>query len=491
MFSGLHGIDRWFTWEGRHALVRAMSGVSDAAVDALRALLNSAPCEDWEDDDVVAAILGLRNKVREVGKPEQYAALSDWYGNLFGAVYDSVGPLVDVWAEVAWPQGDPPTVLTLGLRDLLNGCCTARVRAALGNHSVDWNRLALEYQRLPDAAGRPPLDAPQTVGVIDGEWVVADEDAGPLQGARVPLGAVEAAVKAGRGMVSSGRAIVELETGSMYLARRVKSSAPPAGGQDDDVVLQQALARAFGAPLGQAVTPLGQAVAPRTSPGVLEGLQHAVAAGTQGARADGAPAPGLARNALEAYGYRTGSALKPGHRRVAAEVLRAIGSRADSARAYLAVEHARQLGTARYAEMDVLAAQVDTLLEAHRRAGATQAAVDGDDCLEIACSRLGALDLIERDGNVSGALALQGVATEGYLFSVSSRDVAAKHAKEEAKLRDALGERGSAGGRGKGGDKGGELVSQGRPGVTCYLCSGPHAVTHCPNLAAARAAVRQ
>lgn len=488
--------------------MRAMTGVSEAALDALRALLTSAPCEDWEDDDVVAAILGLRNKVREVGKPAQYAALSDWYGNLFGAVYDAVGPLVDVWAEADWPQGVPPAALTLGLRDLLNGCCTARVRAALGNHSVDWNRLAREYRLLPDAAGRPPLDA-QTVGVIDGAWVIADEDAGPLQGTRVPLGAVEAAVKAGRGMVSSGRAIVELDTGSMYLARRVKGSPPPVGGQDDDVALQQALARAFGAaPLGPGAAPQGLlAGAPRASPGVLEGLQHAVAAGAQGAGADGAPAPGHARNALEAYGYRTGSALKPGHRRVAPEVLRAIGARADSARAYLAVEHSRQLGTARYAEMDVLAAQVDTLLEGHRRAGATQAAVDADDCLEIACSRLGALDLIERDGNVTGALALQGVATEGYLFSVSSRDVASKHAKDEAKLHDALGARGNAAGRGnaggrgkgderprtggKGDDKGGGGVSAARPGVTCFLCSGPHAITNCPNLAAAQAAIKR
>ena len=199
---------------------------------------------------------------------------------------------------------------------------------------------------------------------------------------------------------------------------------------------------------------------------------------------------------LTLYGWRTGSAIRPGHRRVAAEVLAAVGARAASARHYIAIEHLTGSSSARYAEMDVLAAQVDTMVEAHARAGHSRSVLEADDALEIACSRLASLDLIERDGNVRGALAIQATATEGYLYSASSREAASKHAKDEAKLRSALGERsfpsGGRGPKGKGkGDRGPdrERGSNGR-GPQCYLCGGTHMIQDCPNLAAAQAAVR-
>ena len=161
------------------------------------------------------------------------------------------------------------------------------------------------------------------------------------------------------------------------------------------------------------------------------------------------------------------------------------------------IEHLTGSSSARYAEMDVLAAQVDTMVEAHARAGHSRSVLEADDALEIACSRLASLDLIERDGNVRGALAIQATATEGYLYSASSREAASKHAKDEAKLRSALGERsfpsGGRGAKGKAkGDRGPdrERGANGR-GPQCYLCGNSHMIQDCPNLAAAQAAVRQ
>ena len=185
---------------------------------------------------------------------------------------------------------------------------------------------------------------------------------------------------------------------------------------------------------------------------------------------------------LSHYGFRTGSAIRPGHRRVAAEVLDRIGSKADTVRAYVAQEYSH-VSAARYGEMEVLAAMLDTAVERAARTGVPRAALLADDALEIAASRLLALDLMERDGNVSGALSLQAVATDNYLSSTASREAASKVAQQEQKLRSALNSLGDkSSGRGKG---------RGGKGVVCFLCEENHAVQDCPKLAVAKAAVKK
>lgn len=195
------------------------------------------------------------------------------------------------------------------------------------------------------------------------------------------------------------------------------------------------------------------------------------------------PVPGGA-GSLSHYGLRTGSAIRPGHRRVAGEVLDRIGSRAETVRAYVSQEYSH-VSPARYGEMEVIAAMMDTAIERAARAGVPRSALLADDALEIAASRLLALDLMERDGNVSGALALQAVATDNYLASSTSREAASKVAKDEQKLQSALNSRSdkpSRGGKGRG--------NAGK-GVVCFLCEENHAIQDCPKLAAAKAAAKK
>ena len=72
-------------------------------------------------------------------------------------------------------------------------------------------------------------------------------------------------------------------------------------------------------------------------------------------------------------------------------------------RAYVGQEYGH-VGPARFGEMEVLAAMMDTAIERAARAGIPRSALLADDALEIAASRLLALDLMERDSQAGERL---------------------------------------------------------------------------------------
>ena len=75
-----------------------MPNPSPAAIAILRQLFVAAAveCSDLELRDKV---VDLRAGLVEVGAPGLHASESDWYAELFGAIYSEIGELVDTWAE--------------------------------------------------------------------------------------------------------------------------------------------------------------------------------------------------------------------------------------------------------------------------------------------------------------------------------------------------------------------------------------------------------
>jgi len=465
-----------------------------AALAALRGLLDERGLSgSYDDEDLVDVVQTLRAECKEIGKL-QAGQEGEWYEALFLAVYRTLPDLIDVAHE------ESKDALAVCLRDLTMGCLTAHTRAMWGNHAVDWARAAGVYPSL-DGGGSSVAAAPVDIG---GAWVVQDPAGGAANGLAVPLPEIRAALTAGRGDAEAGRALL-LRGGRMLLAVRRPAEGPLAGslaqlaaqapaGVAADPAVTAAIAAAAGAAgpgadlmraVGFGGLPVAGAAAARPGAparGALGGVGAGAVTAAPAALRLGAPVDGLAH-----FGYRTGSAIQPGHRRVAAEVLKRVGTSAASVRGFVHSEH-RNATAARLGEMDTLAAQVDTMLAAAARAGLSMEHVLADDVLEIALSRLAALDLIERDGNPAGALALQAVSADPYLFSAASREAASKVSRDAHKLKEALGRKNAAAGHGSDGhaDKG---RGKGGRGTACYLCEGPHTVQDCPGLAAARAAV--
>jgi hypothetical protein len=81
-----------------------------------------------------------------VGPPRLHDSEDGWYGELFHALYSELGQLMDVWA------GRPEGAFATALQELCNGVLTVKVKSALGQHNINWGRLARCYSAMPDAS---------------------------------------------------------------------------------------------------------------------------------------------------------------------------------------------------------------------------------------------------------------------------------------------------------------------------------------------------
>ena len=205
--------------------------------------------------------------------------------------------------------------------------------------------------------------------------------------------------------------------------------------------------------------------------GGMAGMQWHPGAGVPG------PMPGAL--GLAAYGLRTGSHIRPGHKRVAREVLELVGHTAESVSSYVRVVHksVQEEAPGRWAEMTTLAAALDSEIAYGLSAGLSLEQLLAVDSLEILCSRLAALVYFERTGDVHGMSEAAAINADGHLFSSETRARISKNTREYYKHADAVeAGRGKSKGRGKGRD-----YDSGRQ---CPACGGRHQVRDCPDVKA-------